>query len=124
MVLHCDEAPPGGAGVLDDGLGIQRLDGEGVDHSDVDTLCGEIETGVYLIILFHLKMQCTGYFTVSRKTSRNLFNPQLCYISILNQKCLAGGKWCSFWSLKTFYILRAIFQFQTFFLSDVEIRSY
>lgn len=38
VVLYCDYAAPGGLGVLDDGLGVQRLDGERINHSNVDPL--------------------------------------------------------------------------------------
>ena len=37
VVLHCDDATSGGPGVIDDGLGVQRFDGEKVDHADVNS---------------------------------------------------------------------------------------
>lgn len=37
VVLHCDDASSGGLGVVDDGLGVQRFDGERVNHADVDS---------------------------------------------------------------------------------------
>lgn len=38
MVLHSDDAAPGGVGVVDDGFSIQRLDCEGVNHPDGNPL--------------------------------------------------------------------------------------
>ena len=40
VVLHGDDAASRGLGVVDDGLGVQGLDGERVDHTDVDPLWG------------------------------------------------------------------------------------
>lgn len=38
VVLHCDDASSGCFGIVDDGLRVQRFDGERVDHTDVDSL--------------------------------------------------------------------------------------
>ena len=38
VVFHGDDAALGGAGVVDDGFGVQWFDGEGVDHPDIDPL--------------------------------------------------------------------------------------
>lgn len=41
MVLHGEDASPGGTSVVDDGFRIQRFDCEGVDDPDGDPLCKE-----------------------------------------------------------------------------------
>lgn len=38
MVLHSDDASPGRSGVVDDGFRVQWFYGEGVDHTDVNSL--------------------------------------------------------------------------------------
>lgn len=41
VVLHGEDASPGGTSVVDDGFRIQRFDCEGVDDPDGDPLCKE-----------------------------------------------------------------------------------
>ena len=45
VVLHCDDASSGCFGIVDDGLRVQRFDGERVDHTDVDSLWWRREEG-------------------------------------------------------------------------------